>query len=182
MEKAAFFVTLDETEQGYREEDPETSMDSYAKSLLHGRCFDRWFDKSFTFIVFKNGKMGINAEHSWADAPIMGHLWEYVMATDSFQLGYTEDGHCKGDTNPNIPYPTRLQWDIPEECQEVIETSLSSANLLANDVDFHSFPFRTFGKGLIKKCKTSPDAFVQLSLQLAHYKDMGKFSSPTRPP
>lgn len=41
MEKAAFFVTLDETEQGYRKEDPEASMDSYAKSLLHGRCFDR---------------------------------------------------------------------------------------------------------------------------------------------
>ncbi|XP_036114084.1 carnitine O-palmitoyltransferase 1, liver isoform isoform X3 [Molossus molossus] len=170
VEKAAFFVTLDETEQGYKKEDPGTSLDSYAKSLLHGRCCDRWFDKSFTFVVFKNGKIGMNAEHSWADAPIVGHLWEYVLATDSFQLGYLEDGHCKGDTNPNIPYPTRLQWDIPEECQEVIETSLSSANLLANDVDFHSFPFDTFGKGLIKKCRTSPDAFVQLALQLAHYK------------
>uniref|UniRef100_A0A8C2S8H2 Carnitine O-palmitoyltransferase 1, muscle isoform n=1 Tax=Capra hircus TaxID=9925 RepID=A0A8C2S8H2_CAPHI len=156
-------------------EDPSEPQPGEAK-LAALTAADRWFDKSFTFIIFKNGKIGINAEHSWADAPIMGHLWEYVMATDSFQLGYTEDGHCKGDTNPNIPYPTRLQWDIPEECQEVIETSLSSANLLANDVDFHSFPFRTFGKGLIKKCKTSPDAFVQLSLQLAHYKDMGKFS------
>ena len=40
---------------------------------------------------------------------------QYVLATDSFQLGYAEDGHCKGDTNPNIPYPTRLQWDIPQE-------------------------------------------------------------------
>uniref|UniRef100_A0A8C8YGZ2 carnitine O-palmitoyltransferase n=1 Tax=Prolemur simus TaxID=1328070 RepID=A0A8C8YGZ2_PROSS len=176
VEKAAFFVTLDETEQGYNKEDPDTSMDTYAKSLLHGRCFDRWFDKSFTFIVFKNGKMGMNAEHSWADAPIIGHLWEYVMATDSFQLGYAEDGHCKGDTNPSIPYPTRLQWDIPEECQDIIETSLNTANLLANDVDFHSFPFDNFGKALIKKCRTSPDAFVQLALQLAHYKDMGKFS------
>ncbi|XP_044775663.1 carnitine O-palmitoyltransferase 1, liver isoform isoform X4 [Neomonachus schauinslandi] len=175
VEKAAFFVTLDETEQGYRKEDPDASMDSYAKSLLHGRCFDRWFDKSFTFIVFKNGKIGMNAEHSWADAPIVAHLWEYVLAMDSFHLGYAEDGHCKGDPNPNIPYPTRLQWDIPEECQEVIETSLNSANILANDVDFHSFPFHTFGKGLIKKCRTSPDAFVQLALQLAHYQDMGKF-------
>uniref|UniRef100_A0A452UUH9 carnitine O-palmitoyltransferase n=1 Tax=Ursus maritimus TaxID=29073 RepID=A0A452UUH9_URSMA len=172
VEKAAFFVTLDETEQGYRKEDPEASMDSYAKSLLHGRCFDRWFDKSLTFIVFKNGKIG---EHSWADAPIVAHLWEYVLATDCFQLGYAEDGHCKGDPNPNIPYPTRLQWDIPEECQQVIETSLNSATILASDVDFHSFPFHTFGKGLIKKCRTSPDAFVQLALQLAHYKDMGKF-------
>ncbi|XP_021489880.1 carnitine O-palmitoyltransferase 1, liver isoform isoform X1 [Meriones unguiculatus] len=175
VEKAAFFVTLDESEQGYRKEDPEGSVDSYAKSLLHGRCFDRWFDKSITFVVFKNSKIGINAEHSWADAPIVGHLWEYVMATDVFELGYSEDGHCKGDTNPSIPKPTRLQWDIPGECQEVIETSLSSASLLANDVDLHSFPFDTFGKGLIKKCRTSPDAFIQLALQLAHYKDMGKF-------
>uniref|UniRef100_A0A8C9UL78 Carnitine palmitoyltransferase 1A n=1 Tax=Spermophilus dauricus TaxID=99837 RepID=A0A8C9UL78_SPEDA len=174
VEKAAFFVTLDDTEQGYRQEDPEASLDGYAKSLLHGKCFDRWFDKSITFIVFKNGKMGINAEHSWADAPIVGHLWEYVMATDCFQLGYTEDGHCKGDPNPSIPCPTRLQWDIPE-CQEVIETSLNSANLLANDVDIYSFPFDAFGKGMIKKCRTSPDAFIQLALQLAHYKDMGKF-------
>ncbi|EHB12709.1 Carnitine O-palmitoyltransferase 1, liver isoform [Heterocephalus glaber] len=175
VEKAALFVTLDETEQGYRKEDPEASLDSYAKSLLHGQCYDRWFDKSLTFIVFKNAKIGINAEHSWADAPIMAHLWEEIMATDWFQLGYEEDGHCKGNTNPNIPYPTRLQWDILEACQEVIETSLSSANLLANNVDMHSFPFHTFGKGLIKKCRTSPDAFIQLALQLAHYKDMGKF-------
>lgn len=41
VEKAAFFVTLDDTEQGYRKDDPDASMDSYAKSLLHGRCFDR---------------------------------------------------------------------------------------------------------------------------------------------
>lgn len=42
VEKAAFFVTLDETEQGYRKEDPDRSMDGYAKSLLHGQCFDRY--------------------------------------------------------------------------------------------------------------------------------------------
>lgn len=37
---------------------------------------NRWFDKSMNLIVFKNGTMGLNAEHSWADAPIVGHLWE----------------------------------------------------------------------------------------------------------
>ncbi|ERE81022.1 carnitine O-palmitoyltransferase 1, liver isoform [Cricetulus griseus] len=148
VEKAAFFVTLDESEQGYRKEDPEASIDSYAKSLLHGQCFDRY---------------------------LLPLISKYVMATDVFQLGYAEDGHCRGETNPNIPRPTRLQWDIPGECQEVIETSLNSASLLANDVDLHSFPFDYFGKGLIKKCRTSPDALIQLALQLAHYKDMGKF-------
>nr|XP_056707456.1 carnitine O-palmitoyltransferase 1, liver isoform isoform X1 [Euleptes europaea] len=175
VEKAAFFVTLDDTVQGYREEDPVISMDAYAKALLHGKCYDRWFDKSFTFVVFRNGRMGLNAEHSWADAPIVGHLWENVMFSDCLELGYTEDGHCKGEVNPGIPLPTRLQWEIPEECQEVIEMSLATARPLADDVDFHSFPFETFGKGLMKKTKTSPDAFVQIALQLAHYRDMGKF-------
>ncbi|XP_069480223.1 carnitine O-palmitoyltransferase 1, liver isoform isoform X2 [Ambystoma mexicanum] len=175
VEKSAFFVTLDETEQGYNKEDPGTSLDSYAKSLLHGKCYDRWFDKTISFIAFKNGKMGMNNEHSWADAPIVAHMWEYVLATDSFQLGYNDDGHCKGETNANIPPPTRLQWDIPAECQEIIESSLSTATVLADDVDFHSFPFDSFGKGLIKKTRTSPDAFVQLALQLAHFRDKGKF-------
>lgn len=46
---------------------------------------------------------------------------QYVMATDVFQLGYSEDGHCRGDKNPNIPKPTRLQWDIPEEVSLVTQ-------------------------------------------------------------
>ncbi|XP_069750811.1 carnitine O-palmitoyltransferase 1, liver isoform-like isoform X2 [Narcine bancroftii] len=42
IEKGAFFVTLDDTEQGFRKEDPVASMDCYAKSLLHGKCYDRY--------------------------------------------------------------------------------------------------------------------------------------------
>lgn len=55
----------------------------------------------------------------------------------------------------------------------MIERSLSTATALADDVDFHSFFFDAFGKGQIKKAKTSPDAFVQLALQLAHYRVRG---------
>eukprot|EP00064_Thunnus_orientalis_P002069 superscaffoldBa00000144_g2076 len=174
IESAAFFLALDDEPQGY---DPAktNSLDSYAKSLLHGKCYDRWFDKSFTLISYPNGKMGVNVEHSWADAPIVGHMWEYVLATDCLHLGYTEEGHCKGDVNKGLPYPTRLQWQIPKECQEVIETSYLSAKQIADDVDFHGYVFADFGKGLIKKCRTSPDAFIQLALQLAQFRDKGVF-------
>ncbi|KAM9377045.1 carnitine O-palmitoyltransferase 1, liver isoform 1-T1 [Pholidichthys leucotaenia] len=175
IEKAAFFVTLDNTEQRYEPNNPVKSLDSYAKSLLHGQCFDRWFDKSFNLIVYKNGTMGLNAEHSWADAPIIGHLWEHVLAMDPVKLGYDEDGHCVGKPHPNLPRPQRLQWDIPSECQEVIESSLTVARNLADDVDSHIIPFTDFGKDQIKKCRTSPDAFIQIALQLAHYRDKGKF-------
>ncbi|KAI3371512.1 hypothetical protein L3Q82_024094, partial [Scortum barcoo] len=175
IEKAAFFVTLDDTEQRYDPDNAVKSLDSYAKSLLHGKCHDRWFDKSFNLIVFKNGTMGLNAEHSWADAPILGHLWEHVLSLDPVKLGYDEDGHCQGQPHPNLPGPQRLSWDIPAECQEIIQGSLTVARNLADDVDSHIFPFNDFGKGLIKKCRTSPDAFIQIALQLAHYRDKKKF-------
>lgn len=41
IEKAAFFITLDDEEQGMRGEDPARNLDRYAKSLLHGKCYDR---------------------------------------------------------------------------------------------------------------------------------------------
>ncbi|NXA02832.1 CPT1B palmitoyltransferase, partial [Nesospiza acunhae] len=177
IERAAFFLTLDEDEHGQEPARPGC-MDAYAKSLLHGRCYDRWFDKSFTLVVYKNGKVGANAEHSWADAPIMGHLWEVPGQGDTpngaetppFQLGYTEGGHCKGDPRWQLAPPQRLQWDIPPEGVAAIEASLRVARALAEDVDFCCFPFSTFGKGLIKRCRTSPDAFIQIALQLAHFR------------
>ncbi|XP_055779105.1 carnitine O-palmitoyltransferase 1, liver isoform-like isoform X2 [Salvelinus fontinalis] len=175
IEKAAFFVTLDDDEQGMMGEDPAASLDRYAKSLLHGKCYDRWFDKSFSVVIYKNGKIGLNAEHSWADAPVVAHLWEYVLATDSFQLGYNEEGHCKGEVDASLPRPQRLSWDITPECQEQISQSLAVAQALADDVDFHVFSFRDFGKGKIKKCRVSPDAYIQLALQLAYYRDRGVF-------
>uniref|UniRef100_A0A8C7F5L0 Carnitine O-palmitoyltransferase 1, liver isoform-like n=1 Tax=Oncorhynchus kisutch TaxID=8019 RepID=A0A8C7F5L0_ONCKI len=175
IEKAAFFVTLDDDKQGMMGEDPAASLDRYAKSLLHGKCYDRWFDKSFSVVIYKNGKIGLNAEHSWADAPVVAHLWEYVLATDSFQLGYNEEGHCKGEVDASLPRPQRLSWDITPECQEQISQSLAVAQALADDVDFHVFSFRDFGKGMIKKCRISPDAYIQLALQLAYYRDRGMF-------
>uniref|UniRef100_W5L0B4 Carnitine O-palmitoyltransferase 1, muscle isoform n=1 Tax=Astyanax mexicanus TaxID=7994 RepID=W5L0B4_ASTMX len=172
IETAAFFLTLDDEEHGYDPERPG-SMDLYAKSLLHGKCYDRWFDKSFTLVVYKNGKIGVNIEHSWGRCP---HRWTYdVLATDYFRLGYTEEGHCKGDINKGLAFPTRLQWDIPKPCQDIIEGSYRIAKDLADDVDFHGYVFEEFGKGQIKKSKTSPDAFIQLALQLAHFRDKGEF-------
>nr|XP_033814266.1 carnitine O-palmitoyltransferase 1, muscle isoform [Geotrypetes seraphini]XP_033814267.1 carnitine O-palmitoyltransferase 1, muscle isoform [Geotrypetes seraphini]XP_033814268.1 carnitine O-palmitoyltransferase 1, muscle isoform [Geotrypetes seraphini]XP_033814269.1 carnitine O-palmitoyltransferase 1, muscle isoform [Geotrypetes seraphini] len=174
IERGAFFMTLDDEAHGYDKKNP-SSMDLYAKSLLHGKCYNRWFDKSFNFIVFRNGKMGLNAEHSWADAPVIGHLWEFVLGTECFELKYAADEHCCGMMNSSLPPPERLKWEIPSTCMEIINSSYDVAKALADDVDFHYSQFKDFGKGLIKRCKTSPDAFIQLALQLAHYRDKGKF-------
>lgn len=54
--------------------------------------------------------------------------------------------------------------------QAQVCSSLAVAEAVAADVDCHVFPFTEFGKGRIKKLRVSPDAFIQISLQLAYYR------------
>ena len=44
-----------------------------------------------------------------------------------------------------------------------------------NLLDIDSMEFKKFGKDSIKKWKCSPDAIVQMSMQLANFKTRGKF-------
>ncbi|KXJ09564.1 Carnitine O-palmitoyltransferase 1, liver isoform [Exaiptasia diaphana] len=71
IEEALFVMVL--------EERSFPDITDRAKFLLHGDGSSFWFDKSFSFMVFSDGKCGLNAEHSWADAPVMGHLLEYAL-------------------------------------------------------------------------------------------------------
>lgn len=50
-----------------------------------------------------------------------------------------------------------------------------SAQTLCDDVDLRLVMFTEYGKGHIKKCKVSPDAYVQLAFQLAYFRDAGHF-------
>ncbi|XP_007941208.1 carnitine O-palmitoyltransferase 1, brain isoform [Orycteropus afer afer] len=175
VEGAAFFVSLDSEPAGLTKEDPTASLDAYAHALLAGQGYDRWFDKSFTLTVFSNGKLGLSVEHSWADCPISGHMWEFTLATECFQLGYSEDGHCKGHPDPTLPHPQRLYWDLPDKIQPAISLALRGAKTLSGNIDCHVFPFSHFGKSFIKCCRLSPDSFIQVALQLAHFRDRGQF-------
>ena len=32
-------------------------LDDFGRGLLHGKGYDRWFDKSFTLVIGKNGRV-----------------------------------------------------------------------------------------------------------------------------
>lgn len=72
--------------------------------------------------------------------------------------------------------PLRLQWELSEEATKELEESYERAKALIADLDQQLLPFDTFGKGFIKKCKVSPDAYIQMALQLAYYRDAGHFA------
>lgn len=47
---------------------------------------------------------------------------------------------------------------------------------LINEVNLRILVHQDYGKGFMKKCRISPDAYIQMALQLAYYRDAGRFS------
>jgi len=174
IEKSAFFVVLEEDSDFYSyETSGQEELNRFSKRMLHGKGFDRWFDKSFNLVICKNGQVGFNAEHSWADAPIMAQLWEWIFIDDT-EIGYEKDGNCKGKPKFKWSLPTQLKWDIPEECDKLMKECLVKAEERIDDVDQYTMIHEKFGKGDIKKMKLSPDAFIQVAFQLAYLKETSK--------
>ncbi|XP_022102558.1 carnitine O-palmitoyltransferase 1, liver isoform-like isoform X2 [Acanthaster planci] len=184
IDTAAFMVILDEEEQDYDtfptplkdDWNQNRKLDKFSHSLLAGNGYNRWFDKCFNLVIFKNGRMGVNAEHSLADSPVMAHLFEYAFGEDIMVIGYNADGSCKGEVKATYAPPVHLKWELPDEVRTVMETSLETAKKIADDLDFHLLVHNQFGKGAMKKCKVSPDAFIQMGMQLAYFRDAGKFN------
>ena len=47
---------------------------------------------------------------------------------------------------------------------------MQEAQLLADDLHLHILMHPAYGKGFMKKCNLSPDAYIQMALQLAYYR------------
>ncbi|KAK0152040.1 Carnitine O-palmitoyltransferase 1, liver isoform [Merluccius polli] len=128
---------------------------------------------------YGNGDMGLKGEGCWVVGGASGALTSpggllHYSITNPLATRLNEPP----PPHPDIACPPRRRYihrGSRRHCQEVIQTSLAEARTLAQDVDSHIIPFSEFGKGLIKKCRTSPDAFIQIALQLAHFRDKGKF-------
>ena len=176
VESAIFVLVLDDS--------APTTLSERGHSLLAGKGNNRWFDKSLCVVTFANGRVGMNAEHSWADALVVAHLWERVFcAKKSIDRdgGYDDTGHCaltKADqskANRAISW-ARLQWDIRHpELAETIEQAYKEAAGASSDVDLDVSSFNEYGKGLIKKMQMSPDSVIQMAMQLAFWRDQKKF-------
>ncbi|KAL3318411.1 hypothetical protein Ciccas_002919 [Cichlidogyrus casuarinus] len=166
IENAAFVVCLDNDELEISTKD-ENATTLFARSMLHGTGCDRWFDKSFNIIVKKNARIGFNAEHAWSDAPVMGVMWEDILVEPQ---EYDHDGHRRGRARSELPTPKRLEWEMSEALLKAIKVSKGVAEKLINDTDHYVLAHDNFGKGFIRAQKISPDAFIQLALQLTYYR------------
>lgn len=52
-------------------------------------------------------------------------LLQQVLYLDPINLGYTEEGHCRGVSHPNLPGPQRFQWEISAEVRVGYQRTLA---------------------------------------------------------
>ncbi|KNC52757.1 carnitine O-acyltransferase [Thecamonas trahens ATCC 50062] len=168
IERALFFVAMDPAK-------PANDTDM-GRLNLTGRGYDRWFDKSITMVLYANGVMGVNCEHSWADALCPARMVEHAMTRHFNQKVFDENGSVipRDGFTKRVPYQgTILPWDLPVAAQAAVEDAVLAASALIADVELQLYQ-HPWGKGRIKGCRLSPDAFVQMAMQLAYYRDQGE--------
>lgn len=146
-----------------------------ALMMLHGGGHEknganRWYDKSMQFVVGMDGICGVVCEHSPFEGIVLVQCSEYLMK-------YITGSHSKiskSSTVRELPPPRRLLWKCNPPIQGLLKSSGDRLQRLVNNLDMDVFKFATYGKEFSKKQKMSPDAFIQVALQLAFYKCRGR--------
>lgn len=169
IESSMFVLCLDSTL-------PSTS-EEFSRACWHGDGASRWFEKCFQLVVFANGRAGLNGEHSKMDATPTSRLCRYLI--DEAQARSLPD--FRGLDAEDL-YECASALDKPEPLRFVTSAALDKAivnaySFFKTSVDAHEMvptEFKGYGKGLIKAFKMSPDAYVQMALQLAYYRKHGE--------
>lgn len=67
----------------------------------------------------------------------------------------------------------KMEFNLTEDLKDLIWQSGLNLDKLDADTDNEVFIFADYGKAFVKSCNCSPDAFLQMSLQLAYFKLYG---------
>ena len=166
IEASSFIVCLDDA--------APVTLEERAHQYWHGDGSNRWFDKPCQFIVNDNGTSGFMGEHSMMDGTPTHRLNDTMLSNIM---------HNKLDlSNPTIrsdlPDPQPLKFAIDQQVTADIARASAYHSTTVAQHELRVQAYQGYGKGLIKKFKCSPDAYVQMIIQLAYHKMNGR-SRPT---
>ncbi|KAJ3293426.1 hypothetical protein HK104_004461 [Borealophlyctis nickersoniae] len=135
---------------------PPLDKDAVHRQFFHAlNGHNRWFDKAMQIIVTSSGK------------------------ADSQQPSISSEPAVSppGASEERLPEPVKLSWVVDSEVESLIKEAGETAQELINDT--HGIIFHTdiYGTRYFKEvAKCSPDAYVQLALQLAYYRVHGELT------
>ncbi|TPX71179.1 hypothetical protein SpCBS45565_g01373 [Spizellomyces sp. 'palustris'] len=141
-----------------------------AKNTFHAmNGHNRWFDKSISVCMMNDGRTGVNGEHSPCDALVPALMVDYLVQHEPARDPPT------AKSNPVMRHPRLLTWQIDAKITEGLKEAKVFIEKTIADSDVRILHYSGYGSDLMKKsAKVSPDAYMQMALQLAFYRLHGK--------
>jgi carnitine O-acetyltransferase len=135
--------------------------------LLAGNSGNRWFDKSFSLIVFADGAAGINVEHCGLDGTTI------LSFVDTLLTAPPVHAAVRG-----LPDHASIELTLDAPLRATARAAAESFAAYWDATATTTLSFSDFGSSRAKELGISPDAFVQMAYQLAHRRAKG-FSGAT---
>ncbi|MEV6341040.1 choline/carnitine O-acyltransferase [Nocardia vinacea] len=135
--------------------------------LLHGDSANRWFDKSVSFIVFADGQAGINIEHCGLDGTTILSFVDTLL-----QAPAAEHAERAGAQPQGLPPVEPIEFVLDQAQRADVAAAGAAFARYAAENATATVSFE-FGTSRAKQLGISPDAFAQLSYQLAHRRSKG---------
>uniref|UniRef100_A0A0K0CTB1 Choline O-acetyltransferase n=1 Tax=Angiostrongylus cantonensis TaxID=6313 RepID=A0A0K0CTB1_ANGCA len=130
-----------------------------------GHGLNRWYDSTIQLVVNSNGVNGLCIEHSSAEGIVIIKMAESALRYER------ENRKRRLISDPEWQISAKaLTWHVAKEGLMLLEKQKATLDELTQDLDLDVLLFNEFGRNFIKKAGFSPDGFVQLALQLAHFK------------
>ncbi|CAG6017066.1 unnamed protein product [Menidia menidia] len=153
----------------------ELSDTTRSTLMLHGggankNGGNRWYDKPMQFVVGADGCCGVVCEHSPFEGIVLVKCSEYLL---KYMTG-SPSKLVRAASVSELPAPRRLRWKCTPEIHKLIASSADNLQRLATNLDMNVHKFQDYGQEFIKRQKMSPDAYIQVALQLAFYRCHGR--------
>lgn len=167
IDSALFCISLDDTT--FNAADPVPTI----RNFLFDEYKNRWYDKSLSVIVDKDGTTGINFEHSWGDGvAVLRYFNEVYKDTTNNPFVHVNTAASAGGVERSVKL---LEFDFDAKAENDIRYAIKAHQEVVGSIDMNFLKYEKLNKAECKKFKVSPDAFMQLSFQLGYYKQNKKF-------
>ncbi|KAJ8324425.1 hypothetical protein O5D80_006681 [Batrachochytrium dendrobatidis] len=163
IDTALFSVSLDDVAIS-------PSLDDHARATFHGVSgTNRWFDKCMSVVVTRDARIGVNGEHSPCDALVPALAIDQAAKSEPA----VDPSGAVIMSTPNAVH--KLKWTVDENIRNALVEAKEFVYKLTSNSDVAVLHFTEYGAGLIKKTgKVSPDAYIQMCIQLTYYRLHGQ--------
>ena len=173
MESGAFMLCLDDVH-------PKTLSESNS-IFWNGNGewgANRWYDKSIQLVCNANGQIALVGEHSMFDGSIPMVVCKQVQKNKYKRLqrnavDYDLLDECRASGVKDIFQKCWKNVEFVAQCKDIAEKGKQQYQALTDSVELRTVLHKGFGKPFIKKARCSPDAFLQLAMQLTAYRVFG---------